>query len=273
MPDRAARIAGTFYPADPHELRTSVTHYLDTDTASLPSNALMLLLPHAGHVYCGHIIGGTLARVRLPESIILLCPNHTGQGHPLAVWPDGQWHTPLGSVTVDTELTSSLIHCHCGYTADTAAHLNEHSLEVLLPFIQCHSPHSRIVPVSVSMNDINALHTAGAATGRLIAERRTHGHSTLIIVSSDMNHFESHNETLRKDSMALAALLALQPEVLLDTVTKNNITMCGVLPAILGLYAAMQQKTCTANLIHYTTSGETTRDMHTVVGYCGVLVE
>lgn len=272
MTDRAACIAGTFYPADPHELRTSVMPYLGTDDASAPLDTLMLLLPHAGHIYCGHTIGATLARACVAESIIMLCPNHTGQGHPLAVWPDGHWHTPLGSVAVDTELSSALIHSSGGYTADTVAHLHEHSLEVLLPFIQCHSPHSRIVPVSVSLHDINALRSAGAAMGRLITERRAQGNSTLVIVSSDMNHFESQKETLRKDSMALVALLALQPEILLQTVKDNNITMCGVLPAILGIYAVMQQKTCTANLIHYTTSGETNHNMHNVVGYCGVLV-
>ena len=60
-----------------------------------------LMLPHAGYVYCGRVLGATLAGVELPRTLIVLCPNHTGRGQTLGVWPEGAWLTPLAPLPVD----------------------------------------------------------------------------------------------------------------------------------------------------------------------------
>lgn len=304
MPDRPPCVAGTFYSADPTTLRTSIFEYLHPTPAlrektpettcekgfengpehgpeqgpeQEPKAPHMLILPHAGHIFCGQVIGAVLSRVRLPNTIILLCPNHTGQGHPLAVWPDGQWHTPLGAVPVDSECASALIHStinagDAGFTADISAHKREHSLEVILPFLQCHSPHSRIVPICVASHDPYDLERAGHALREVLNARALVGHNSTIIVSSDMNHFDSQQETVRKDGLALAHLLALQPDALLRTVIHNNISMCGVLPAVLAMHALNAEANPKANLVHYTTSAAVTQDTNKVVGYCGIIV-
>lgn len=275
MPDRLPCYAGSFYPDDPQTLRASVQAWLHVAAVPPPppAEAVLTLLPHAGHMYCGHVIGATLARVRLPETLILLCPSHSGQGNPMAVWPDGAWHTPLGPVPVDADTAAALLTLGCGFTADTTAHRREHSLEVLLPFLQCHSPHSRIVPVSIAMGDSERLRVAGTALGQLLALQRGQGKPASLIVSSDMNHFESQSVTIRKDHLALSALLQLQPEKLLQNVIDHNISMCGILPTVMALYAALAQKNCTAELVQHTTSAELTKDIHKVVGYCGLLVK
>lgn len=273
MANRLACFAGSFYPDNPQILRSTVEAWLHTEPSAPLTEPLVTLLPHAGHVYCGHVIGATLARVRLPETLILLCPNHTGQGHPLAVWSEGAWQTPLGSVKVDTDAAAALLALGCGFAADTAAHAREHSLEVLLPFLQCHSPHSRIVPVSVALGDSTRLRTVGTALGHLLATRRSQGHPAGIIVSSDMNHFESQSITIHKDKLALSAILQLQPEKLLQNAIEHNISMCGVLPTVIAIHAALAQKSCTAELVQHTTSAELTKDIHKVVGYCGLLVK
>lgn len=273
MPDRLPCVAGSFYSNNPRELRSTVEKWLHTASSIPLIDPLVTLLPHAGHMYCGHVIGATLARVRLPETLILLCPNHTGQGHPLALWPEGTWHTPLGPVSVDTDTATALLSLDCGFVAETTAHVREHSLEVLLPFLQCHSPHSRIVPVSVALGDSVQLRAIGTALGQLLAARRIQGQDTSIIVSSDMNHFESQNTTIRKDSLALSAILQLQPEKLLQHTIDYTISMCGILPAAIAIHAARAQKNCTAELIHYTTSAELTNNIQNVVGYCGLLIK
>lgn len=273
MADRLPCFAGSFYAESPQVLRSTVEAWLHTECAAPLVDPLVTLLPHAGHVYCGHIIGATLARVRLPETLILLCPNHTGRGNPLAVWPDGAWHTPLGPVQVDADTAAALLTLGCGFVADTAAHAREHSLEVLLPFLQCHSPHSRIVPVSIALGDSARLREVGIAMGHLLATRREQGHSACIIVSSDMNHFESQSVTIRKDQLALDAILQLQPEKLLQNAIEYDISMCGVLPTVIAIHAALAQKKCTAELVQHTTSAELTKDIQKVVGYCGLLVK
>lgn len=276
MSDRHPCVAGAFYTADPQDLRASISRYLQADpehAVQEPCYPHMLLLPHAGHMYCGHVIGAVLAQVRLPETLILLCPNHSGQGHPLAVWPDGQWHSPLGSVAVDNELATALTGLGVGFSADTQAHTREHSLEVLLPFLQLHSPHSRIVPICVALHDARALQKAAHALRDLLAARAAQGHNSCLIVSSDMNHFECQQNTVRKDGLALAPLLALQADTLLHTVIHNKITMCGVLPAVLAIHSLPEQHHCITELVRYTTSAEVTKDTDNVVGYCGIIVK
>lgn len=288
MPDRHPCVAGTFYSADPTALRASIFEYLhsppdiqekepENALEQVPINAHMLVLPHAGHIYCGQVIGAVLARVRLPDTIVLLCPNHTGQGHPLAVWPDGDWHTPLGAIPVDDECTNALITIgaklgDAGFAADTSAHTREHSLEVILPFLQCHSPHSHIVPICVANHDPRSLQRAGHALRDILNARALLGNNSTIIVSSDMNHFDSQQETVRKDGLALAHLLALQPNALLRTVIHNNISMCGVLPTVLAMHALPPHATTKASLVQYTTSAAVTQDTSKVVGYCGIIV-
>lgn len=273
MSDRHPCVAGAFYSADPAQLQTSISHYLLPPPTQEQDIPRMLILPHAGHVYCGQVIGAVLSRVCLAQTLIMLCPNHTGQGHPLALWPEGQWFSPLGPVKVDSEVANALLALDAGFIADTKAHIHEHSLEVLLPFLQIHSPQSRIVPISVALHDAAALQRAGQALGEVLLHREALGHKSTIIVSSDMNHFDNQQETLRKDGLALAQLLALQPEALLRTVVQNNITMCGVLPAALAMYCLEMQGECTAELVHYTTSAAVTKDSQKVVGYCGIIVK
>lgn len=283
MHNRAPAVAGQFYSADPASLAAEVDAFLDR---SLPLQSrpvpLLTLLPHAGYVFCGSVIGATLNRVRLPERLILLGPNHTGQGAPLAVWPDGQWQTPLGAVPVDTELTTTLLDSGTGFTADTRAHTAEHSLEVLLPFLQrAGSTNLRITPVTVSCQP-DKLEAAGLALAEVIRAATTVDAATSgvrsigLIVSSDMNHFADQKATLRLDALALEPFLALDPVRLFNTVSENRISMCGVFPATLGLFACaflgITPETGTAELVRHTTSADAFGDTNRVVGYAGAYI-
>lgn len=279
---RPALVAGQFYAGDPQQLRHTVTQYLQApppNTCAESSRAQdaplprMVMIPHAGHMYCGHIIGATLSQVRLADSVVLLCPNHTGMGQALAVWPGGHWLTPLGSVPVDTALAEELVHSEGGYSADTAAHMREHSLEVLLPFLQCHSPACHIVPISVALNDYPALERAGKVLGQIIMTHRRLGRDISIIVSSDMNHFANQKRTVQKDSLALSQVLNLDAQQLYRVVQEHDISMCGMRPAVVGICASKEQQQCTAHLVQYGTSADITGDQQSVVGYCGIFVK
>ncbi len=118
MPLRHPVVAGRFYTADSDALRNEVTGLLGSPRET-PVAPLMVMLPHAGYVYCGSIIGEPLSRVRLPETVFLLGPNHTGRGVPLSVWPDGRWFTPLGPVDVDAALAAAVVDAGVGFLPDT----------------------------------------------------------------------------------------------------------------------------------------------------------
>jgi AmmeMemoRadiSam system protein B len=277
MACRPPVLAGGFYPADPKALAASVDAWLQSgaqaaaDAGRGPVAAPMALLPHAGHVYCGRVIGETLARTRPVERMVILCPNHSGQGSGLAVWAEGAWDTPLGRVPVDEELARDLLEQDVGYRADERAHAREHSIEVLLPFVQRHSPAARIVPVVVSARP-DCLMRAGSGLADALRRTGEAGRPAMVVVSSDMHHFSGEADTLRLDERALAPLLALDPAGLYNTVTRERISMCGVQPATLALFAGKKLGLARGELVAHTTSAEAYGDRERVVGYAGVIM-
>jgi len=270
MSDRTPTVAGRFYPGNSARLRQQVESCLGSAREGV--TPLMVMLPHAGYMFCASIIGETLRKVCLQQRVFLLGPNHSGRGGPLAVWPDGKWFTPLGAVEVDADLTARCLSTAAGFEANLDAHTVEHSLEVLLPFLQCHTPGIRVAPIAVALNTLEGLRIAGEGLARCIREEEKAGRPVGMVVSSDMNHFDNQEVTVQKDTRALAPLLELSPEDLFNTVRAERITMCGVCPATLALFAAKALGAREAKLVAYGTSAAASGDTGRVVGYAGAYV-
>ena len=268
---RPAVVAGQFYPGDPAQLAAAVRALLrQPQTPEEPARgALLAMAPHAGYVYSGAVAGQTLAGARLPRTVLLLGPNHTGRGAPLAVWDQGAWETPLGLVSVNKDLAQRLLADEPRLTADADAHLGEHSLEVELPFLQVLNPNVSVVPIAVAEPGLDVLLEVGSTIGRTLSGWPE---NVSIVVSSDMSHYVSHEEASRLDSVALERVLALDPDGLYNAVRGLGISMCGVLPMTVGLAAAQEMGAAKADLVAYATSGQVSGDYTQVVGYAGVLV-
>ncbi len=279
MSMRMPIVAGKFYEANKEALCNYVQSTVDDALNKQVKNknsahAKLVLLPHAGHFFCGHVIAQTLSCVELPDTLILLGPNHAGKGENLAVWHEGFWQTPLGAIAVDDAIARQILQSNGGFVADQKAHVFEHSLEVILPFLQHKLPDLRIVPISIGGRDLNLLKTAGQALGEAIAKLENQGQQVAIIVSSDLHHFSDHNTTLSLDRLALNAFMKFDPQVLAQVVAKNKISMCGVCPAIVSLYALKKLgKEFSCELINHTTSYEMSQDASRVVGYAGLFVK
>ena len=87
------------------------------------------------------------------------------------------------------------------------------------------------------------------------------GRRPLLIVSSDMNHFASDDENRRLDELALAAMETLDPERLYETVRKNHISMCGLLPAVIVMETLRQMNMLSrSQRVAYATSADVTGD-------------
>lgn len=272
MPDRRAVVAGKFYPGQKAALQNEVRSYLNAGENRVkgrePGGQVWgVMLPHAGYVFCGKVIGETLAGVNLPERLIILCPNHTGYGQPLGVWPEGAWLTPLGEVEVDKEIAEELIAAGGGvFSPDLASHIGEHSIEVLLPFLQEKLKNPRIVPAAVGTRNPAILKAAGNALAQALKKRDDVG----VIVSSDMNHYENHKITLAKDELALDKALKNDPDGLLRVTEANNISMCGAGPLAIALYAARELGYAGVEMTDHTTSGPVSGDFDHTVGYAGL---
>jgi AmmeMemoRadiSam system protein B len=202
--------------------------------------------------------------------MVLLGVNHHGLGSPFAVYPRGRWQTPLGTMDVDESLATQLLAAAPDLADDPAAHTIEHSLEVELPFIQRTRSDVKIVPVIFASHRLSKLRAIGEAIGKVL---RKEVEPVLMLSSSDMNHYEDQETAERKDQKAIDAILALDPERLMRVCEDENITMCGVAPTCVMLYAARQMGATQAELIDHTTSGEATGDYSSVVGYAGMTVQ
>lgn len=265
---RTPAVAGRFYPGDPEELRALAQAYLD-QTQQTPVRAIGCIAPHAGYMYSGHVAGAVFSTIQIPELCIVICPNHTGMGVPLAVMSEGAWRTPLGEVPLDEALATALKGRLPALQEDSAAHRAEHAAEVELPFLQILQLALRIVPIAVGTGQFAALEQLGKALADVIAGQND---PVLIIASSDMNHYESDAITRVKDHRAIERILTLDPRGLYDVVTQQDISMCGFGPAVAMLTAARQLGAKSAELVKYATSGDVSGDRNMVVGYAGIVV-
>jgi AmmeMemoRadiSam system protein B len=272
---RQPAVAGRFYPGNAQHLRAEVESFTavrasagqEATEAKIP--AVGCVVPHAGYVYSGGVAGAVYRRLELSRRYVILCPNHTGMGEPLAIMSRGMWHTPLGDVPIDGEL-AEVLKAHAPLLSeDQEAHRYEHALEVQLPFLQVLKPGFQFVPITVGTSSFEALSALGSAIGAILADL---AEPALVIASSDMNHYESDSITRVKDRRAIDQLLALDPRGLYDTVRQDNISMCGYGPATIMLTAARLMGATKAELIRYATSGDVSGDRDMVVGYAGIAV-
>ena len=265
---RQPAVAGRFYPGEPSRLRADLKNYLEP-APEKTIKALGCVVPHAGYMYSGHVAGAVYRKLELPSRFLLLCPNHTGMGEPLAVVSEGAWETPLGPVPIDTELASNLKAKLPLLHEDSLAHRREHAVEVHLPFLQVLVKEFRFVPIVVGTSNFEVLSALGVVIGNVLRET---GEPVLIIASSDMNHYEDDDTTRVKDSLAIEQVLERNPLGLYQTVQGQQISMCGYGPAIAMLTAAGRLGAQKAELIKYATSGDISGDRNEVVGYAGIVV-
>ena len=266
---RHPAVAGRFYPHDPNALREEVSVYLSQGSSRIPVRALGCIVPHAGYVYSGHVAGAVFAGLQIPELCIVMCPNHTGVGQPLAIMSEGSWETPLGDVLIDGSFAAALKQSCPLLHEDSSAHHAEHAIEVELPFLQTCQPKLKIVPIALGIRQFEVLEQLGDAIADAVA---AHGKNVLVIASSDMNHFESDAITRVKDQYAIESILRLDVRGLYDVVTQQHVSMCGFGPAVAMLTAAKKLGATSAELVKYATSGDISGDRNMVVGYAGIIV-
>jgi AmmeMemoRadiSam system protein B len=265
---REPAVAGRFYPLNPELLVDEIRSYT-MPTGEPKLAAVGCVVPHAGYMYSGHVAGAVYERLDLPLRFVILCPNHTGAGHPLATMREGAWRTPLGDVPIDRELANQMLDTFPLLSADASAHRAEHALEVQLPFLQVLAGAFQFLPIAVGTGRLDVLSALGESIAHAIEAT---GERVMVIASSDMNHYESDADTRAKDRLAVNRLLALDPAGLHEVVHKKNISMCGYGPAVAMLVAARRLGASGAELIKYATSGDISGERDTVVGYAGVAV-
>jgi MEMO1 family protein len=274
MGRRLPAVAGQFYSAAPQALRAEVESC--QDPSATPKVLTIAISPHAGLMYSGHVAGAVYSRLTVPDTVILIGPNHTGHGPVLSVCPEGSWLIPGNELLIDRSLAAEILNRVPPAEADESAHRFEHCLEVQLPFLAHNRQDVQIVPIVLGTTNPELCRDFGRALAHLIRELARGAEPSrrpLILATTDMSHYEPDTVAREKDAKAIQAIRHLDPELLYTQVRTHNISMCGLGPTLVALEAARELQADDASLVRYATSGDVTGDHDRVVGYAGFVID
>jgi AmmeMemoRadiSam system protein B len=266
---RQPAVAGKFYPRTEGQVRTEIDHLYDTYLGRRPTlnrngprNIVGLVVPHAGYVYSGPVAVhayAALAEDGFPDTFIVIGPNHSGIGSPVAITTE-DFDTPLGRVRIDKEIVDRMGRL---IADDPMSHRYEHSIEVQLPFIQYLREDVTFVPIAMAAQDYEtAVEVADEIKGAC------RGRDIVIVASTDFSHYVPAPVAARQDRSVIDRILELDAEGVYDTVIRKNVSMCGYGPVMTMLLASGGKK---AELLKYGSSGDVS-PMEDVVGYAAIKV-
>jgi len=264
--ERSPIVAGMFYPADQITCRRDVETFLRAVMIeSLERAAVGGIVPHAGWIYSGATaayVYASLADQETPETVVLFGAVHSWGVTGPSLYGSGQWRTPLGSAVVDEELANRLITYHGTFVADNpAAHANEHSIEVQVPFVQYLFPEARILPIAVPPGQ------KSLEVGRAVAEEAHRlGRRVVAVGSSDLTHYgprygmapagagEAALAWTRENDRRLLALAEQMDAdaVLAEAATHHNACGAGAIAAAIAFSSA--RGATEGKVLHHTTS-------------------
>jgi len=258
--DRQPSVAGLFYPANPLQLRLMLDDFLrDAEIDTKPPKAI--IAAHAGYVYSGPVAASAYARLKPAHAtitrVVLMGPSHRVGFKGLAVSGADTFSTPLGTIEIDKEAVGEACQFpFVGYLE--AAHSQEHSLEVHLPFLQCVLDHFKLVPL-----------VAGDATPAQVEQVLDclwGGPETLIVISSDLSHYHDYLTAKKLDQATTTLIEHLHYEQL------SPEAACGKVP-VSGLLKRARDKGLSIKTVDLRNSGDTAGDKSRVVGYGAYVIE
>lgn len=271
---RRPAVAGQFYPSDPKELSELIDscymHRLGPGRAppakATAADHVAVVCPHAGYVYSGPVAAHSYLHVssmRNPDLIVVVAPNHYGIGSGVSTFKEGEWETPLGRMRVDAAASQKLAGLCDIVSIDPDAHRLEHSLEVQLPFLQkIYGDSVPFLPVSVVFQDAETSAALGEALAEVAEDKRA-----VLVASSDLTHYESAASAREKDMALLQQVLDMDVGGFYSTLERLGVTACGYGAIATVMHAASALGLKKAELLKYSSSGETAGDNLQVVGY------
>ncbi len=267
--ERPPYVAGAFYPSDPLELREMINKFLsEANPPAVQGKILGIQVPHAGYIYSGKTAAYAfkLLQGKSYDLVILLGPSHFYPFSGGAVYHEGRWRTPLGTVEIDSEFALKLIKSKAGFFKGERFHVREHCLEVELPFLQSVlKPGFKIVPIVIGPYDPRRLLAGAKKFAELLR-----GKNFLIVISSDLSHYHTLKECRKRDTRTIDAMLSLNPRKFLWLASKGQVEACGASAIALGEAVLKELGVTRAVLLRWGNSSEAGTGTDRVVGYSAV---
>ncbi|MEE4263448.1 MAG: AmmeMemoRadiSam system protein B [Desulfobacteraceae bacterium] len=251
--------AGSFYPADAPELTRMIdrlTQKAQKTRVRIPRDKALraLIMPHAGYIYSGWTAAHASQVLKRNQfsKVVLIGPDHKIGIRNGAICDAAAYQTPLGRIELHGD-TAGLRRQPALFQSLPLSMDSEHSLEVILPFLQTYLGKFDLVPIIVGRADVEPL---AEALNTLIDD------NTLLVVSSDLSHFLDYSDAVSMDRETVAGIIDLDPAML---VSKAN-RACGLTPLLI-LTEIARRNHWQPVLLHYSNSGDTAGSRSRVVGY------
>ena len=265
---RVAAVAGSWYPGTPKAIVAEVEAYLERITTPPPPGRLIALVsPHAGLRYSGPVAAYAYAALRdhAGLTVVLVGPSHRFAFDGIALWARGAFETPLGQTPIDEELAGALLAESEAVVDGGRPHLEEHSLEMQLPFLQHLCPDLRIVPALMGRQTRASVEALGAALAAVVP-RSTR--PVVLVASSDLSHYHDAPVANRLDALVIDDVSRFDPGRLMLRLEEEPEHACGGGPIVAVMRAAKALGASQSAVLRYADSGDAgERDKSRVVGY------
>ena len=264
---RAAVVSGQFYPEDPQVLKKQIKTFLSNAKSRPDAHIRALIVPHAGYDYSGQIAAEAYQSVegRKFDSVVIIAFLHRIFLQGVLVDDVTAYETPLGRVSVDRDLVREIQVLHPLLRNTIPGRLEEHSLEVQIPFLQETVPGLKIVPIYIGAQNITNITILADALAKTLA-----GRNTLVVATTDLSHFYSYEVASEKDKSVIAMFEKGNAEAIYDAYAKEKAEACGMGPVLTSLLLAKKMKWSGPKLVGYANSGDVTGDRSSVVGYAAM---
>ena len=266
---RKSVIAGTWYPGSPAVLRAEIEGYFhNVPDTKIGGRVIGLVVPHAGYMYSGQVAAYAykILKGKTFDSVIVVGPSHRTFFHGVSIYDRGGYETPLGVIPVDVSLAKDIMAQSKMIIPMPAAHSQEHSLEIQLPFLQVALGQFCFVPLVMAEQDHKSCEKLADSIFQALGNRKI-----LMVGSSDLSHFHSYEKAVKLDSVVLKHIEKMDEKSLSEDLEKNVCEACGGGPTVVTMMVSKKIGADRAKLLKYANSGDVTGDRRSVVGYASAV--
>lgn len=268
-------VNGYFYPAGRDSLLKMIDKMIINADSKLREDKELfgLISPHAGYVYSGPCAayGYKLLKNLKFDTIVIMGPSHTTYLNGTSVWQKGSFKTPLGIVKIDEEITQFLINSNETIIYYPAAHIEEHSIEVQIPFLQyVLKDEFKIVPLVIGNQSLEYSNNLADSIVAMLNEFKNK--KILLIASSDLSHYHSDSVAKRMDNLVVERIKGFDIEGLEELLETGKGEACGAGPILTLLSSAKKIGANLIDILNLTNSGEVSGDKSRVVGYLSAAI-
>ncbi|MCX7857972.1 MAG: AmmeMemoRadiSam system protein B [Deltaproteobacteria bacterium] len=269
---REPSVAGSFYPDNPSLLKRTIEKYLDNaQVPMVDGEPIGLISPHAGYMYSGQVAAyGYKALIgKTYDTVIIIAPSHRSYFEGIAVIEKGSYRTPLGTVSIDQDLTSKILkEDSVTFAPNFQAHLGEHSVEVQIPFLQIVLKDFAIVPLLMGAQNRKTWRGVASVLFNVAQKEKK---KFLFLASTDLSHYFPYEKAKKLDGVVLRNVEEFNIEKMEKDYENESYEACGGGPMISVMMISRLMGAKKGIVLKYANSGDVSGDKSAVVGYMSAL--